>query len=231
MTASKSIPMSLGNLLLAQFRVASGQALSWQLVSKVMLRPGVDLLEGRSWGFPHASHSSPPHTLQRTLCFATTPQPEGHLSVPAIKDCGYRVTPWYQHRTMVHSNVKYKDMEGGKIAQCWTKHFSSLQFWSHSAVLYIILVCKASAGEQKAAFAMEIGIPDKRSENTLLRGELLISSNKISWKLYQIKKIIENVSVFNRHHEKENNPMVNSMKNSQVQAHSEGQKWRFISCE
>lgn len=122
-------------------------------------------------------------------------------------------------------------MEGGKIAQCWTKHFSSLQSWSHWAVLYIILVCKASAGEQKAAFAMEIGIPDKRSENTLLRGEFLISSNKISWKLYQIKKIIENVSVFNRDHEQENNPTVNSMKNSQVQPYSEGQKWRFIPCE
>lgn len=47
-------------------------------------------------------------------------------------------------------------------------------------MLCIILVCKASAGEQKAAFAMEIGIADKRSENTFLRGELLISSSKIS---------------------------------------------------
>ena len=81
---------------------------------------------------------------------------------------------------MIHSNVEYKDMEGKKTAQCWTKYFSSLQSRSHSSVLYIISVCKASAGEQKAAFAMEIGIPDKRSENTVSKGELLISSNKIS---------------------------------------------------
>lgn len=190
-----------------------------------------EFIKRMSWGFPHPSHSSPPHSLQRTSYFVTTQQPQGLLSVTAIKDCGYKATLWYQHRTMIHSNVKWKDMEGEKIAQCWTKHFSSLQSWSHWAVLCIILVCKASAGEQKAAFAMEIGIPDKRSENTLLRGELLISSKEISWKLYQIKKIIENVSVFNREQEQENNPTVNSMKNSQVQAYTEGQKWRFIPCE
>lgn len=42
-------------------------------------------------------------------------------------------------------------------------------------MLHIILVCKASAAEKKAAPAMEIGISDKRSENTVLKGELLIS--------------------------------------------------------
>lgn len=45
---------------------------------------------------------------------------------------------------------------------------------------YIILVCKASAGELKVTLAMEIGTPDKRSENAAWKGELLISSNKIS---------------------------------------------------
>lgn len=71
-------------------------------------------------------------------------------------------------------------MEGEKNAQCWTKYFSSLQSWSHESVLCIISVCKASEGQQKAAFAMEFWIPDKRAENTVWKGELPISSNKIS---------------------------------------------------
>lgn len=71
-------------------------------------------------------------------------------------------------------------MEGKKIAQCWTKYFSSLQSRNHSSVLYITLVCKASVGELKVTLAMETGTPDKRSENAAWKGELLISSNKIN---------------------------------------------------
>lgn len=78
---------------------------------------------------------------------------------------------------------------------------------------------------------MEIGISDKRSENTVLKGELLISWNKISWKLYQIKKIIENVSVFNRDYVQQNKTTVNSVTNAQVQAHTQHQKQRFTPCE
>lgn len=43
--------------------------------------------------------------------------------------------------------------------------------------------------------------------------------------------MIENVSVFNRGYVQENKTTVNSMTNPQVQAYTEGQKWRFIPCE
>lgn len=79
-------------------------------------------------------------------------------------------------------------MEGEKNAQYWTKYFSSLQSLSDSTVLLFAPVCKASAGEQKAAFAMETGIPDKRSENTVWKGDCLLAQTKLAESIIRLKK-------------------------------------------
>lgn len=84
--------------------------------------------------------------------------------------------------------MEYKDTEGKKNAQCWTKYFSSLQSLSDPIVLYFISVRKASAGEQKAAFAMETGIPDKRSENTVWKGDCLLAQTKLAESFIRLKK-------------------------------------------
>lgn len=204
-------------------RVAAGSAFSWQLQPQPC-SDQTHLLQGGIWGFLPPLLS--PHILQlcRSLgfCHHNVIWRAGFIhSHKRLWYKGIITVHWYS--TATHSNVEYKDTEGGKHPVVDQTLFGCMSMESLKCAAHHSGVQSLSR-EQKAVPGMEIGISDKRSERAVWKGELLISWNEISWKLYQIKKVIENVSVFNRDYVQENKPAVNSATNTQVQAFTDGKR-------
>lgn len=108
----------------------------------MMLRPGMNLLEGRSWGFPHPFHSSPSHTLQlyrapgilsphRHLKGIFCLQQQKTLWVQRQYHCNINaaLSLQYQHSTMIHSNMEYKDTEGKRMPSAGPNTFQVYRHW------------------------------------------------------------------------------------------------------